>query len=93
VIFNKVQFNSELSLTEIFEWRLIEILVFSTKNRKITAEIKINYRLTTSFSIGSIAGLPSCCQHRRLPFTRREQGVPFFVSAPQKYIVSCAPLV
>jgi hypothetical protein len=31
------------------------------------------------------AGCPACCQHRPGDFTRREQGEPFFVAAPQKY--------
>jgi len=28
-------------------------------------------------------GKPLCCQQRTGPWTRREQGVPFFVRAPQ----------
>jgi hypothetical protein len=27
--------------------------------------------------------IPVCCQQRTGPWTRREQGVPFFVRAPQ----------
>jgi hypothetical protein len=30
-----------------------------------------------------MAGIPLCCQHLTWPWTRREQGVPFFVRAPQ----------
>src|ERR1044072_4063235 len=46
------------------------------------------YSLTTSFSSGSIACAPLCCQQRTGPRTRREQGVPFFVLAPQMYVFS-----
>ncbi len=30
-----------------------------------------------------MAGRPLCCQQRMGPWTRREQGLPFFVRAPQ----------
>jgi hypothetical protein len=43
---------------------------------------------TTSFEGGSIAGMPLCCQQRPGPRTRRRQGVPFFVRAPQMYTTS-----
>jgi hypothetical protein len=46
------------------------------------------YSLTTSFSSGSIAFAPLCCQQRTGPWTRREHGVPFFVLAPQMYVSS-----
>jgi hypothetical protein len=36
-----------------------------------------------NFSTGNIAGRPLCCQQRTGPLTRREQGLPFFVRAPQ----------
>jgi hypothetical protein len=36
-----------------------------------------------NLSCGSIAGMPLCCQQRTAPCTRREQGVPFLVRAPQ----------
>lgn len=36
-----------------------------------------------SFAGGSIAFRPLCCQQRPTPRTRREQGVPFLVRAPQ----------
>lgn len=49
---------------------------------------KINYREASSFSCGSIAGCPSCCQQRPPFFTRREHIVPFLVVAPQKYVFS-----
>ncbi len=35
-----------------------------------------------------MAGLPRCCQQRPTPRTRREQGVPFCVRAPQIETVS-----
>jgi hypothetical protein len=38
---------------------------------------------TINFDCGSIAGIPLCCQQRKGPRTRRWQGVPFFVRAPQ----------
>lgn len=46
------------------------------------------YAGTISFDGGSIAGRPRCCQHRPVARTRREQGVPFCVRAPQSEIVS-----
>ena len=41
------------------------------------------HSLILSFSCGSIAGAPLCCQQRVGPWTRREHGVPFLVRAPQ----------
>ena len=32
--------------------------------------------------------MPLCCQQRPGPRTRRRQGVPFFVRAPQMYMTS-----
>ena len=43
---------------------------------------------TINFAGGSIAGLPLCCQHLPVPRTRREQGVPFLVRAPQIETIS-----
>ncbi|MGH9872348.1 MAG: hypothetical protein ACRD9S_07765 [Pyrinomonadaceae bacterium] len=37
---------------------------------------------------GIMLGIPLCCQHRPGACTRREQGVPFFVRAPQRYTSS-----
>ena len=48
----------------------------------------MRYPLTRSFSCGSIAGMPLCCQQRRGACTRLEQGVPFLVRAPHKYTSS-----
>jgi hypothetical protein len=42
-----------------------------------------HHSLSINFSRGSIASSPLCCQQRTAPETRREQGVPFFVRAPQ----------
>jgi hypothetical protein len=39
--------------------------------------------LIANLSGGNIAGMPLCCQQRVGPCTRREQGLPFFVRAPQ----------
>lgn len=44
--------------------------------------------LTIRSSSGIIAGWPLCCQQRSVPRTRRWQGVPFFVSAPQIETIS-----
>jgi len=41
------------------------------------------HSLIRNFSNGNIAAAPLCCQQRTGPCTRREQGVPFFVRAPQ----------
>jgi hypothetical protein len=46
------------------------------------------YSRTTNFAAGNIAGLPRCCQQRPVPRTRREQGVPRFVRAPQMETIS-----
>ena len=46
------------------------------------------YSRTINFAAGSIADLPLCCQQRPVPRTRREQGVPFFVRAPQTETIS-----
>lgn len=35
-----------------------------------------------------MAGIPLCCQQRPVPRTLREQGVPFFVRAPQMETIS-----
>jgi len=43
---------------------------------------------TINFDGGSIADLPRCCQQRPVPRTRREQGVPFCVRAPQSETAS-----
>lgn len=43
---------------------------------------------TILFSRGIIAGSPLCCQQRPVPRTRRWQGVPFCVRAPQIVIIS-----
>ncbi len=43
-----------------------------------------------NFDAGRIADLPTCCQQRPVPRTRREHGVPFFVRAPHMEIVSDA---
>lgn len=40
--------------------------------------------LIISFSGGSIAGIPLCCQQRRGACTRLEHGAPFLVRAPQR---------
>jgi hypothetical protein len=42
------------------------------------------------FSKGIMAGIPRCCQQRPVPRTRRWQGVPFCVRAPQMVITSLA---
>ena len=42
-----------------------------------------NHSCTSNFSCGNMAGMPLCCQHRTGACTRRKQGVPFFVRAPQ----------
>jgi len=41
------------------------------------------HSLIRNLSVGSIAGIPLCCQQRTSPWTRREHGVPFLVRAPQ----------
>jgi len=43
----------------------------------------LTYSLISNFSCGNIARMPLCCQQRTGPCTRREQGVPFLVRAPQ----------
>ncbi len=43
---------------------------------------------TINLEAGSIAGKPLCCQQRPVPRTRREQGVPFCVRAPQMETIS-----
>jgi hypothetical protein len=48
------------------------------------------YSLIIRCSSGITAGWPLCCQQRSVPRTRRWQGVPFFVSAPQIETVSDA---
>jgi hypothetical protein len=50
---------------------------------------KSRYSLINNFSGGSIARAPLCCQQRTGPWTRREQGVPFFVKAPHRKTSSC----
>ena len=44
--------------------------------------------LITRFSGGMMAGMPRCCQQRPVPRTRRWQGVPFCVRAPQSETTS-----
>ena len=48
----------------------------------------LRYSRTSNFAAGNIAPRPRCCQHRPVPRTRREQGVPFFVRAPQTETIS-----
>lgn len=50
--------------------------------------LSVRYPCTINFAGGSIAGRPLCCQQRPVPRTRREQGVPFFVRAPQVETIS-----
>jgi hypothetical protein len=60
-----------------------EVFGHGGKPERAAFEFEISYSLITNFSRGSIARSPLCCQHRTSAETRREQGVPFFVRAPQ----------
>jgi len=48
---------------------------------------------TINLEAGSIAGKPLCCQQRPVPRTRREQGVPFCVRAPQMETISFGSVI
>ncbi len=48
---------------------------------------------TINLEAGSIAGKPLCCQQRPVPRTRREQGVPFCVRAPQMETISLGSVI
>ena len=48
----------------------------------------LQFPVTISFCGGKIAARPLCCQQRPTPRTRREQGVPFLVRAPQMETIS-----
>ena len=59
--------------------------------REISSSTELKfYCVILSFSTGSIAGFPTCCQQRSGRRLRREQGAPFCVRAPQMYAVSTA---
>jgi hypothetical protein len=52
--------------------------------RRIEANLYGAKSLIINFSADNIAGMPLCCQQRAGACTRLEQGVPFFVRAPQR---------
>lgn len=56
--------------------------------RRIGARLQGAKSFIINFSAGNIAGMPLCCQQRTGACTRLEQGVPFFVRAPQRYTSS-----